>query len=457
DFLYHHVSGMIQSCRQREVPVMVCTLPSNERDLAPIGQDASDPTMEAAVTDAMRLFEVQPGAVIERLIPLLEAQPDHARAHFYLGKALYATGQYASALPHFIRARDLDPMPWRAPALSQDAIRRAVEEQGASLCDAEAVFRMHSPGGAIGWELMDDHVHPSLQGQALLARSIVQTLTNRTDSLAVDPDTFDTLPDWERYAARLGDNPYDRYAVAHSVRVLFDIPFMRASNPQALQRFERMVRQAEQKMPDDILAIARKWQTKTPHAGGKRPIAGMVARGLLRRNEIEKALPLFDVARRSVPVYSSWHLEYVYFWLVARQLQNGALEDDEYQLAGDEIERGRILLQHGYSESGITERYLGRLHQLRGEFAEAIPLLETARKKLYGLDRVATEKALIVSYLKMNRPEMARKIAETGVEHSGGYADLYRNMLQDIESSGISDPSSQPSPASVTPTENLSD
>ena len=453
DLLYHHVGSMIQSCRQREVPVMVCTLPSNERDLAPIGQDAPDQTMEAAVTEAMHAFEQRPEDVIQQLTPLLEGRPDHARAHFYLGKALFATGQYVSAHPHFIRARDLDPMPWRATSLSQEAIRRAADEQGASLCDVEAMFRRNSPGGAIGWELMDDHVHPSLQGQALLARSIVQTLTNRNDSLAVQPNAYASLPEWETYADRLGDNPYDRYAVAHTTRVLFDIPFMRASNPQARQRFRRMVGQAERSMPDDILPIARKWQTKQPHAGGKRPITGMVARGLLRKNDIERALPLFDVARRSVPVYSSWHLEYVYFWLVSCQLQHGALTADEQGLAMAEITRGRILLTHGYSESGFTERYMGRLHQLLGEFDEAVPLLESARKKLYGLDRVATEQALIVSYLQMGRPESAREIAEAGVQHSGQYADLYRNMLQGILSGG----KSVPPPASTAPTGNASD
>ena len=39
NLLYRHVGAMIQSCRERDVPVLVCTLPSNERDLAPIGTD----------------------------------------------------------------------------------------------------------------------------------------------------------------------------------------------------------------------------------------------------------------------------------------------------------------------------------------------------------------------------------------------------------------------------------
>ena len=35
------------------------------------------------------------------------------------------------------------------------------------LVDLQKAFREASAGGCVGWELMDDHVHPSLLGQAL--------------------------------------------------------------------------------------------------------------------------------------------------------------------------------------------------------------------------------------------------------------------------------------------------
>jgi len=57
---------------------------------------------------------------------------------------------------------------------------------------------------------------------------------------------------------------------------------------------------------------------------------------------------------------------------------------------------------------------LGRLHQLRGEFAEAIPYLLASRKKLNGTDLVAADEALVVSYLKTGRPEEARRIVDNG-------------------------------------------
>ena len=86
-------------------------------------------------------------------------------------------------------------MPWRATSALQKALRQAVRERVAQLCDAEDAFRSKSPGGAVGWELLDDHVHPSLQGQALIARTIVESLTERTDSLGVSRQRFEALPE----------------------------------------------------------------------------------------------------------------------------------------------------------------------------------------------------------------------------------------------------------------------
>ena len=147
--LYHNVSAMIERCRARGVPVLLCTLPSSESNLAPIGPDAAD-----------------------------SPATEQARTHFLQARTLEAEGKSAEALAEFVKARDLDTMPWRATSAAQEAILRAAREQGASVCDLVKAFRQASPGGTIGWELMDDHVHPNLRGQALMAETFVNSMTN---------------------------------------------------------------------------------------------------------------------------------------------------------------------------------------------------------------------------------------------------------------------------------------
>ena len=84
----------------------------------------------------------------------------------------------------------------------------------------------------------------------------------------------------------------------------------------------------------------------------------------------------------------------------------------------------------------MAERHLARLHQLRGEFVEAIPYLQASRQKLGGLDLVAADEALVLSYLKTGKVAEARQLIQNGIDHSGNYADYYRAMLKALPAGG---------------------
>jgi tetratricopeptide (TPR) repeat protein len=437
--LEHNVAAMVDRCKARGVPIIVCTQPSNERDLAPLGSDKAEHLDTARRAEFDRLLAsgmtgllTNPTNALESLSAALAINPNHAGGQFYAGKALSALGRFADAGKHFIRARDLDTKPWRTPSSSQQAIVRAATQHGALICDMERAFRAASPGGAIGWELMDDHVHPTLAGQALVARTWVESLTHIEGRLHVSPEAFARLASLRDYERRLGENPFDTYGVAHTMRVIFDIPFMRETNPKAFTRFDTRATSIEANYSPEIRAVMREWQTANPHAGAKRPLTGMVARVFMRQGKFTEALDMLRIAQRDVPDYTSWHMEYVYFMLACQEKLQGSLSDEDKALALEEIKQGRFLLQHGYSEFGLAERYLGRLHQLRGEFAEAIPYLLASRKKLNGTDLVAADEALVVSYLKTGRPDEARRIVDNGIAHSGSYAGLYRRMLAEL-------------------------
>lgn len=437
--LEHNVAAMIDRCKARGIPILVCTQPSNERDLAPIGADKLDWLDDAKQAEFNRLYAggraalpQDPVVALGLFRAALAIAPTHATAQFYTGKALFALGRHPEALEYFTRARDLDTMPWRTPSFSQQAILRAAVQHGALICDLEKAFRGASPGGAIGWELMDDHVHPTLAGQALVARSIVESLTHLEGRLQVSPEAYARLSSPRDYARRLGENPFDTYGVAHMMRVIFGIPFMRETNPQAFARFDALATGIETNYPMEIRAVMREWQTAAPHAGGKRPLTGMVARVLIREGKYAEALDLLRIAQTDVPDYTSWHMEYIYFALACQEKLHGSLSDEDKAQALEEINQGRLLLRRGYSEFGLAERYLGRLHQLRGEFAEAIPYLLASRKKLNKSDLVAADEALVVSYLKTGRPEEARRVVDNGIAHSGSYAGFYQRMLADL-------------------------
>lgn len=396
--LHHNVATMIERCQARGVPVLVCTLPSSESNLAPIGPDASN-----------------------------SPATEQARVHFLHAQALAAEGKSTAALTEFVKARDLDTMPWRATSAAQEAILRAAHDHGAPVCDLVTAFRRASPGGTIGWELMDDHVHPTLRGQALMAETFVNSMTN------VSAAARARIAPWETYARKLGDNPYDHYVVNLNLRTIFHAPFMFANNPEAFQRFDDAITQFENTVDPDVGVVMHKWLTAPPSPGGRRPLTSVVARVLLQKGKFTEALELFQDARQSVPEYTSLHMEYSCLVFECKARLQGDLTAADREMVAREIEQGRVLLQQGISKSGFTEYYLARLHHLRGEYAEAIPLLNAGRRKLSGSDLFAVDQALIVSYLKTGAADQALHLAQNGVEKGGQYAPLYHNLLTQIE------------------------
>ena len=390
-----HLSRMIAVTQRAGARAIVCTTPSNESGLAPIGEG---------------------GGAAER---------------FAEAKALAAQRRRDEAREAFLDARDLDTMPWRPTRGTEEAIRAAARAQGAALCDVAEAFRAASLDGATGWDLMDDHVHLTVKGQATAARLIAGAIAAE-GPLSSGAQRLAALPRWEDSAAALGANPYDDYRVHHTMRVLFRIPFMKRSNPEAFARFEALVAEAESRMRPSVREVAREWQTERPHAGGLRPIAGMVARVLLREGETAEAARLYGIARRQVPDYTSWSLEYAYFELACRERLAGALDEAARAEALAAIDRGRFLLSFGHSESGFTERYVGRLHQLRGEWGEAIPFLVAARPKMSAEDLVACDQALVMSYIKCGRPGEAAILIDQGVRGAGRFAPLYQRMQEEL-------------------------
>ncbi len=437
--LQANLEEMLAAARSAGIPTLVCTTASNESGLAPLGEDDLRGLGEDQVRQVQSLLAAakdalatEPAKALAKTGEILTTAPGSATAWFLRGRALAATGDLPAAREAFLKARDLDTMPWRPISATEEAIRRAAETGGAVLCDVAGEFRRQSPQGATGWALADDHVHLSVQGQAAAARTMVGAMEKLPGGLAVDPTRVAALPEWPDLAKRLGTNFYDDYRVNHNLRVLFGVPFMRRSNPEAFARFDAACRAAEEAMPPKVRTEARRWQTMNPHAGGLRPLTAMVARVLLAGGQTAEALPLYELARRQVPDYTSWYLEYVYFTLACRERLQGRLTEKDRAEAAGAIAQGRFLLAHGDSKTGLTERYIGRLHQLTGDWEGAIPFLLAARPRMNAEDLVACDQALVLSYVRTGRLAEAAALVEDGLRNSGRFAPLYRQLQKQV-------------------------
>jgi len=417
--LRNHLTEMVRLCRNRGVPVLLCTLPANESGLAPIGDDVTLPLAPAdrAAFDSwlkQGREAANPDDAVERLERAVVLYGRHAESHFRLGCAYAALGRPDEAKAAYIAARDLDTMPWRAPSALSDAVRD-VAGQGGILCDIEEAFRAASPDGVIGWELMEDHVHPSLRGQALIAVTVLECMQSLSGPLQVDGKRVRALPEWEVYAARLGDNEFDRYGVASRMVSLLEAPFYRKHNAAALSRFQALCVEHEARMTPVELAAARAWKDPRVHQGGHRPITGMVGMALLDAGEYEKADRLLTLARRNVPRYSVWNWEFTWGALhCRREMRSTPLPED------------RILMEEMLRDSATfirvtglipppLRRHLGLVFHMISRHEDAIAHLSEAVQYVNDSSGFIVVESLAESLIAVGQKERARRLLQTPV------------------------------------------
>lgn len=428
------VGEMIAACAARGVPIVVCTPPANERGLAPLGApdlagvpESERAAVAAELTRAEGLIASDPAGALTALDAMLARAPKHATAHHRRAQALVALGRLEESAAAFRMALDCDTMPWRPPALSVEAIREAVASHGGILCDLETAFRSASPGGAIGWELMDDHVHASLAGQELIARTLVRSLVGAPAAVAVDEARVLALPPAEVILGRAGANDYERYAASHAMRLLAGIPFFAQTNPGFQAHHEAICAAIEESAPEYAKIGMRRWLEVTTHAAAERPISGWVAEAALLRGAYRESIDLFRFASKAVTPYATWEFEYVYKSLMAEVRAGRLLGVSERQVATAAIGRIKDVLRAGPSESGGLELWAGLLHQILGELAPSIPYLETARRKVGPDSRLAADESLVRAYQLTGNPSAAKAIVDEGL--TGPNAAAYRAMM----------------------------
>jgi tetratricopeptide (TPR) repeat protein len=416
--LRSHLASMVRRCAARKVPVILCTVPTNERDLAPIGSDAAPrlpdterPAFEQNLSLAAKLLTDDPEGAAEKARAMIELDSSHARAHFILGQALSQMGKHTEALAAYVRARDLDTMPWRATSAAQAAVRDAASE-GAILCDMEAAFRAESPGGAIGWELLDDHVHMSLRGQALFARALATTMAAMPEPLHVNAEAIEKQSPWDTVADRLGHSVYTDYLATSHLRKLFEIDFFRKNNEVAYRRIDRLDKGLLARMSDVDRKAVERWRDPSLHGETERPLEWVIGVYRMEGGDYEAAAQLFRVARESVARVSLWRLELTWLLLACnRHLESTATSANE-QLCREAIQIGRLLERHGGAENPRVLRYLGLAYNLAGEHSAAIARLEPVLRAGSGEAAWEVVAALVDSYLQVGRKDAARRLLE---------------------------------------------
>ncbi|HYA64419.1 MAG TPA: bacterial transcriptional activator domain-containing protein [Candidatus Sulfotelmatobacter sp.] len=168
--------------------VLLSTIASNLRNSAPFASLHRRGLSAEALGSWSSL--VQQGAALENAGAYSDAlklytaaarvDDQFAELHFRMARRHWALGDFGAAKEHYVRARDLDTLRFRADSRINEVIRSVGSSSGqvVKLLDAESLLAGESHNGVIGGELLYDHVHFTPLGSYLLARAAFQQIVS---------------------------------------------------------------------------------------------------------------------------------------------------------------------------------------------------------------------------------------------------------------------------------------
>ena len=392
-------------CERAQVPLVLCTIVANDAGFAPVGSTEGGEGWKARVEQAAQLLTrgyVAPDDAEDALQQLEQAAAlasEHAWLWYLQGRALERLGRDAQAQRAFRKARDLDTMPWRAPTAHNAVIRAVAKEHGAVLADVEAAFAAAAPAQGVGWEWMVDHVHFSVAGQALLARTVLHSVA---ELQAID---LGLLRSAEAYRRALGDLPVERMVAYNKMGAMLAQAPLHQYNGHNARYLKQLAAMEGQRLSSGERRGVEQWMQQGP-------LVLAVADQLFSEQDFARAQVYYAAARREVP-FTRRGLWAAVQWGWCIKMQGMALTDGQRDEVRAALKRAGFLAHDPAVGASFVDFAKGQLYHLLAEHDPALVHLERAFlaedfRRRYALSLF---QALAVELVWAERVEDAREYA----------------------------------------------
>ena len=360
-------------CERAQVPLVLCTIVANDAGFAPVGSTEGGEGWQAQVEQAAQVLTrgyVAPDDAEDALQQLEQAaalSSEHAWLWYLQGRALERLGRDAEAQRAFRKARDLDTMPWRAPTAHNAVIRAVAKEHGAVLADVEAAFAEAAPAQGVGWEWMVDHVHFSVAGQALLARTVLHSVA------ALQAIDLGLLRSAEAYRRALGDLPVERVVAYNKMGAMLAQAPLHQHNGHNARYLKQLAAMEGQRLSPGERRGVEQW-TQQQQQG---PLVLAVADQLFSERDFARAQVHYAAARREVPFTRRGLWAAVQWgWCIKRQ--GMALTDGQRDEVRAVLKQAGFLAHDPAVGASFVEFVKGQLYHLLAEHDPALVHLERA-------------------------------------------------------------------------------
>ena len=355
--------------------VILCTVPSNLKDSPPFESlhraDLAEPN-EAKwqkLYDKAVAFEKagNHAEAIETYLAAVTIDDKFAELRFHLARCYLATGDRNEARQHYIAARDLDALRFRADTRINQTIREVADSKpdGVRLADVVAAMAPsdRTGDGIPGNEFFYEHVHLSFDGNYVVGSTVFQTLAGLLpESIRTDRSATPAVPSQADCAERLAfDDWAHRRLRRQMMRLTSEALFAAQLDHDIAQRKRaRTIDEISQRLASpDAMAKARETCFR---AAADNPddldLARLVALFLSETGDDQAASQQWRELLTRVPNWANWQIE-----LGTALTKQG--EADEavkwlepglnalpYDLGG-RLSLGIALMQLGKTEQGI--------------------------------------------------------------------------------------------------------
>ena len=254
-------------------------------------------------------------------------------------QALHALERIDEARSAFTQSRDEDVCPLRALTPVREIVTDVARTKNTGFVDFVQIVNENSPDGIPGSELFLDHVHPTIDGNRLLALAIVQDMLQ--EGIVSQTATWN-----EDIIAEISGelkNSLDKKTHAIALRNLSKVLMWGGKNEEA----KRLVNLAASMNPEDSEAHAQE---------------GIL---LWRAGNKEEAIVRFQEAERLAP----WNA-IIHHKLGVLLSELGRMNEAEVEL--EEAIRLNPKLNHIYYDLGIVLQSLGKMNLAERAYREAL-------------------------------------------------------------------------------------
>ena len=110
------------------------------------------------------------------LVSVADKGQESALDVYRKAQQLEQSGRFDEARTAYIRAKDMDALPFRAPEEINQVIHQLAREFHIPIVPMQRYFENASPNGIIGAQLMMEHLHPTAEGYFLLSEAFLDTM-----------------------------------------------------------------------------------------------------------------------------------------------------------------------------------------------------------------------------------------------------------------------------------------